>query len=304
MRGDFGLKEIDVFVRVVELGSFKAAAEALHLTQSALTQRLKKLEEALGARLIDRTTRSLAPTAIGRDFLPAARALLTQFERTVDGVEDRVMGRAGRVSIASLISVATYVLPQAIRRFGAAHPNVRVQVFDAAEREIADHVRRGDAEFAVDMQTGAAAPDLEVVPVMRDRFVLACRGDHPAAAGGPVAWHDLAELPVIMLGARSGTSRLVLDSLPAARHAAAWRHEVQHLSTMLGFVEAGLGVGIVPGLVMPAIAARGLVHRPLTTPGLERTLVLLQRRDATLSPAAERLKALLLEAFETLRAAA
>lgn len=304
MRRDFGLKEIDVFVRVVELGSFKEAAQALNLTQSALTQRLKKLEAALGAKLIDRTTRSLAPTAIGRDFLPAARGLLSQFERTVDGVEDRVAGRAGRVSIASLISVATYVLPQAIRRFGEAHPDVRVQVFDAAEREIADHVRRGDAEFAVDMQTGAAAADLEVTPMMRDHFVLVCRGDHPAAVGGPVAWQDLAELPVIMLGARSGTSRLVLDSLPAARRAAAWRHEVQHLSTMLGFVEAGLGVGIVPGLVMPAIAARGLVHRPLTTPGLERTLVLLQRRDATLSPAAERLKALLLDAFGALRSAA
>lgn len=303
MRRDFGLKELDVFVRVVELGSFKEAARALNLTQSALTQRLQKLEAALGARLIDRTTRSLAPTAVGRGFLPGARELLAQFERAVGDLEDQVHGRGGRVSVASLISVATHVLPSAIGRFREAHPDVRVQVFDAAEREIADYVRRGAAEFAVDMQTGAATPDLEVTPLMQDRFVLVSRADHPAAAGGPVAWQDLAELPVVMLGARSGTSRLVLAELPTARHAAAWRYEVQHLATMLGFVEAGLGVGIVPGLVMPAVAARGLVHRPLITPGLDRTLVLLQRREATLSPAAAGLKALLLAEFEALRAA-
>ena len=97
MRMEFVLKEIDVFVKVIELGSFKEAARELHLTQSALTQRLKKLEEALGVRLIDRTTRSVAPTAVGRSFLPAAKRLIAQFEQSMGGARPRATGgrRAG-----------------------------------------------------------------------------------------------------------------------------------------------------------------------------------------------------------------
>ena len=84
MSRPYSLKDIEVFVKVVRLGSFKDVARDLNVTQSALTQRLKKLEDALGARLIDRTTRSVAPTAVGRSFLPAAERLLAQFEQTID----------------------------------------------------------------------------------------------------------------------------------------------------------------------------------------------------------------------------
>ncbi|MEQ9122673.1 MAG: LysR family transcriptional regulator, partial [Alphaproteobacteria bacterium] len=76
MHDRFGLKEIAAFVRIVELGGFKAAAQELHVTPSALTQRLQKLEEAVGARLVDRTTRTVAATAVGRAFLPEARRMI------------------------------------------------------------------------------------------------------------------------------------------------------------------------------------------------------------------------------------
>lgn len=298
MRTKFGLKEIDVFVKVVELGSFVKAARELHLTQSALTQRLKKLEDALGARLIDRTTRTVAPTAIGQNFLPAARRLLAQFEQSVSDIQDVIDIRGGRVTVASLMTVASYLLPRVLRVFGERHPNVRIRVLDESEQNIAEHVRRGEAEIAIDMRTDQPDDDLVMTPVMEDRFVLACRRDHALAGGGPVPWQALVDMPVVMLGQRSGTSRLVYTQLPRSRSTAAWRYEVQHLSTALSFVEAGLGVGVIPGMAMQALGEGTLVYRPLVEPALSRTIVVVERRAATLSPAAETLKALLVEEFK------
>lgn len=299
MRDRFGLKEIAAFVQVAELGSFKEAAQELHLTPSALTQRLQKLEEEVGARLVDRTTRFAALTAVGAAFLPAARRLLDQFDRSVSDLGDIVAARGGQVAIASLISAATYVLPAALARFSAECPEVRVRVLDDAERDIAEYVRRGDAEFAIDMYATEPVddPDLEHIVIAEDPFVLACRPDHPAAKGGPIELDAVAEFPTIALGPRSGTSRLLSERAPGRAPTLNWRYEVQHLTTMVGFIEAGIGVGVVPQMALRALADRQLAYRPLASSELTRAIVLTTRRGRSLSPSADRLKAFVLDEF-------
>lgn len=292
------LKEIDVFVKIIELGGFKAAARDMNLTQSALTQRLKKLEALLGVKLIDRTTRSVAPTAIGKNFLPTAKRMIAQFEQSMEDFQDVVHARSGRITIASLISVATNILPETLRLFGVEHPDISVRILDDSEKEIAEYVRRGEAEFAIDMQTTSPDSDLSITPILEDKFVLVCRADHPLAYGGPVHWDSLMNMPLIMLGPRSGTNRLLLSQHANVRRIAKWRYEVQHLSTMIGFVEAGLGVGIAPSMAMRAAAGGRLVQRPLVEPKFSRTIVLVERRGVELSPAAERLKTVLLSEFK------
>ena len=297
MYGQFSFKDIEVFVKVISLGSFKEAARELNVTQSALTQRLKKLEDTLGARLIDRTTRTVAPTAVGLSFLPAAQRLLSQAERSLSDLQDFIAIRHGRVTVASLISIATNVLPQALARFSARHPGINIRVIDDSEQDITEHVRRGEAEFAIDMQTKDenSDPDLVFTPVMQDRFVLACRTDHALADQGAVRWDDFSDLPIIMLGPRSGTSRLLATHLKNAPNPQGSRYEVQHLSTMIGFIEAGLGVGIVPVTSMRSMDRNAVTFREITAPALTRTIAVVERRDATLSPAAAVLKSLLLE---------
>ena len=300
---DYLLKEIAVFVKIIELGSFRAAAEDLNLTQSALTQRLKKLEEAVGVRLIERTTRTVAPTVVGASFLPVAKRMLVQFEQSMEDLNTLIRARTGQVTIASLISVATYVLPGALKRFSEAHPNVSVRIFDDPEQEIAARVRRGEAEFGIDMETADQDPDVEVTPLLEDRYVLVFHPDYPGLPDGSVAWADLAELPLVTYGARSGTNRLMHERLAGLPRTGKWRYEVQHLSTLLGLVRAGLGVGIVPTLAMAGQEEGGLLQRPLVAPDMRRTIVLVQRQGAELSPAAEILKAFTLAAFEGFGAA-
>jgi DNA-binding transcriptional LysR family regulator len=104
-------------------------------------------------------------------------------------------------------------------------------------------------------------------------------------------------MPVVTLGQRSGTSRLLYAQLPRARSTVAWRYEVQHLSTKMAFIEAGLGVGIIPEMSMQTMPEGALVYRPLVEPDLARSIAVVERRDATLSPAAAALKSALMEAF-------
>ncbi|MBO6519822.1 MAG: LysR family transcriptional regulator [Rhodospirillales bacterium] len=300
----YGIRDIEVFIRVIDSGSFKEAAAFLNVTQSALTQRLQKLEDAVGAKLIDRTTRSIALTAVGRAFLPAARRMLNQFEQAYNDIRDVIDVAGGRVTISSLISVATYVLPDVIGRFAEDHPNVGIRVIDVSEQEIMSYVRRGEAEFAIDMRTDDIEEGLVTTPLMEDGFVLACRDDHPHADGGTVDAGELSGMPLMILGARSGTSRVLQAHLTNRATSAKWLYEVQHLSTMVGFLEAGMGVGIIPRMVMRGVASRRLVSRPLHGPSLSRTLELVERRGATLSPAAEQLKQMILAEFTELAKAA
>ena len=241
----------------------------------------------------------MAPTAVGATFLPSARHLVRQFDRTVSDIREIIDIAGGRLTVASLISVATFVLPPVLRRFADAHPGVAIRVLDESEREIAQRVRSGEAEFAIDMLTGETDPDFAITPLAEDPFVLACRDDHPLAEGGPVPWSALPGMPVIALGSRSGTSRLLDSHMAELPTGPIWRLEVQHLSTLIGLLEAGVGVGIVPSMVMAGMASRRLVARPLTDPGLTRSLVVLERRGATLSPAAEVLKGMLVDALRS-----
>jgi DNA-binding transcriptional LysR family regulator len=297
---EYLLKEIDVFVKIIELGSFKAAARELHLTQSAMTQRLKRLEDALGVRLIERTTRSVSPTVVGREFLPVAKRMIIQFERSMEDLQDLIQAKTGQITIASLISVATYVLPAVLKRFATDHANVGVRILDDTEQEIAAHVRRGEAEFGIDMAIAGSDPDLASTPVLEDRYVVACHAEHPLAARRTVPWEALADLPLLILGARSGTNQLLLSRFSGAPPSSNWRYEVQHLSTLMGMVEEQLGVGIVPEMAMRKRPGSHLVQRRLVKPDFRRTIVLVERQGVGLSPAAERLKAVLLDEFRLL----
>lgn len=294
---EYLLKEIDVFVKIIDHGSFKGAAEALHLTQSAMTQRLKKLEDALGVRLIERTTRSVSPTVVGRSFLPVARRMLLQFDQSMTDLMEIVDGSAGHVTVASLNSVAAYILPDAIKRFGAENPQIGVRIIDDAAHEVAGHVRRGEAELGLDMLTAGADPDLIGTPVLDDPYALICPPDHPYAGRAEVAWAELNDTAVIMYGARSGTKQLLLSLSGKEAQSGASRFEVQHLSTLIGFVEAGVGVGIVPSMAVRGRANEAFTHVKLVEPDLKRTIMLIERRGIELSPAAEKLKQCLLQAF-------
>jgi DNA-binding transcriptional LysR family regulator len=287
---NFNLNDLQAFRAVAELSNFRKAAEALHVSQPAFSRRIEKLEEALGVQLLERTTRRVSLTSVGRDFDRKVQQLLDDLDHTLLGIRGVATTRMGEVTIACVPSTVYYFVSQVISRYHERYPKVRVKILDASANEVLTAVSRSEADFGLNF-VGAQEPDIEFKPLMEERFVAACRRDHPLAKKRRVTWTELAQYDYISVSKASG-NRLLLDQalsgLPGRPQAI---YETEHVTTMLGLVEAGLGVAAVPSIAMPAADHPLLVSVPLLDPVISRRIGLIQRKGRTLSPAAQQLHA-------------
>jgi DNA-binding transcriptional LysR family regulator len=276
---------LEAFLAIAEQGRFHKAARQLHITQTALTRRLQNFEELLGVKLVERTTRSLALTPIGRAFLPQAQRL--HGELTAALVEIRETGKAqrGDVTLACVPTVGVRYLPRILKEYAERHPGNRVRILDQASSGVTDAVRRREAEFGIQI---AGPQDAELVsePLVEDRFVLICRGDHALAKRKRLAWKQLEPHPLVFVGAESGNRPLLDGALAGERPRLRAHYEVQRSSTALGLVAAGVAAAVVPELAVQHGAYPNLKVVPLVQPLVTRSLVLVTRRGAQLSPAA------------------
>jgi len=284
---------LEAFVAIAEQGRFGKAARQLHITQTALTRRLQNFEELLGVKLVERTTRSVALTRLGHAFLPRARRLLSDLTGAL--VEIRETGRAqrGDVSIACVPTVGVQYLPRIIQAYSARHPGNRIEILDHASAGVADAVLRRQAEFGIHIG-GAHHPELVSVPLLEDRFVLICRDDHALAARRKLGWKQLEAHPLIFVGTESGNRPLLDAALAARAPRLRPQYEVQRSSTAVGLVAAGVAAAVVPSLALQSGAHPNIRVVPLTDPVIARRLVLVSRKGAHLSPAAQALYDLIL----------
>jgi DNA-binding transcriptional LysR family regulator len=291
---NFDLNDLLAFRAVAELSNFRKAAESVHISQPAFSRRINKLEQALGVRLLDRTTRRVSLTAVGRDFARKVEQLLDDLDHTLLGISGVAASRMGEVAIACVPSTVYYFLSQVIRRYRETYPKVRVRLIDAGANEVLAAVSRGEADFGLNF-IGSQEPDIDFMPLIEERFVAACRRDHPLATKRRVAWAELAAYDFISVGKSSGNRLLLDQALAGVPGRPQALYETQHVTTQLGLVEAGLGVAVVPSMAMPAADHPLLVSVPLVEPVISRKVGLIRRRGRTLSPAAQDLYAFLAE---------
>lgn len=276
---------LEAFVAVAEQGGFGRAAAALHITQTGLTRRLQTLEQALGVRLLERTTRATSLTVVGRDFLPRARRLLADLRGAFTEVREGARAQRGEVTIACVPTVGVQYLPRIVKRYAERFPGNRIRILDHASVDVAAAVLRREAEFGINI-AGTHHPDLVATPLLRDRFVLVCRDDHPLASRKALAWRSLEGHPLVFVGQVSGNRQLLDLALGGQELRLQFRYEVQRSSTAVGLAAQGLGAAIVPALAMQKGAYPSLRVIALREPVVTRALALLARRNASLSPAA------------------
>jgi DNA-binding transcriptional LysR family regulator len=287
----FDLGDLQAFTAVAEMKSFRKAADLVHISQPAFSRRIEKLEAALGVRLLDRDTRKVELTAVGRDFARKTRQLLDDLDSTLLGIQEVAATRMGEVTVACVPSAGFYFLPQVIKRYHAEFPNIRVKIVDASANEVLAAVARGESDFGLNF-IGSAEADLEFQVILEEPFVLACRRDHPLATRRSVPWSELRPYDFMTVGKSSG-NRLLMDlALAGVANRPVAIYEAQHVVTLLGLVEAGLGVAAVPRLAMPGEDHPTLVSVPLKDPVITRRMGLIRRRGRSLSPAAQHLYAM------------
>ena len=279
---------LEAFLTIADEGGFQKAADVLHLTQTALTRRLQNLEAILGVKLIERTTRSVALSRIGLDFLPQAQRLLSELSNAMKEIRESGNAQRGDVAIACVPTVGVQYLPRIIQEYAARYPANRIKILDHASSGVAEAVLRREAEFGINI-AGPQHPELTSVALLEDRFVLICRDGHPLARRKSLTWKQAAGYPLIFAGEVSG-NRPLLDAALATRSVALRSHyEVQRSSTAVGLVAQGVAAAIVPRLAIQKGAYPTIKVVALTDPPVSRTLVLVSRKTAQLSPAARAL---------------
>ena len=277
-------RQLAAFVALAEERSFTRAAARCHLSQPAFSALIRTLEDGLGARLFDRTTRTVEPTAEGALFLEPARRLLQDMRLAADDLRDHVARRRGRVALAALPALAAGWLPPHLAAFRRTYPGIELDLADVLSESCVERVRSGRADLAL-AALRATAPELSVEPFLSDVFFLVCRRDHPLARRRRPPLAELEGQPLIGL-ARHSSVRQALDAALPGRPLAPVL-TLEQLSSVAGMVVAGLGVTLVPALTLFHFAHADLVARPIAETGLQRHIYLIRRRDRALSAAAE-----------------
>lgn len=287
---------LQAFVCVAELGSFVQAAQQLHLTQTALTRRIQKLESLLDARLLDRTTRKVELTPTGREFLPQARHLVMDAQRTLERVRDKARIGLGHFTLACVPSLTTHVLPQLIKAYSQSLPGNTLRLHDASSHDVRAAVLDGQADLGIAIN-GEAHAELEEIALFEDPLTLLCPTPHPLQDRQTVGWTDLREVELIVVSSFMAT-RMFLDYQLAQRGIRLSGHyEVQHHATAINLVAAGVGCAILPSSTFENGDRPNVVKIPLTGPVVKRRVTLLRRKSAPLLPAAQSFHALTLQHF-------
>ncbi|MEN2473437.1 LysR family transcriptional regulator [Burkholderia sp. GS2Y] len=292
------LKQLRAFAAVYELRKLTAAAQRLSITQSAISVLIRQLEDGLGTRLFDRTTRSLRPTRAADETIVVVERILRDLDSLGTGLRDLTALRRGRVSVAVTPTLGEIVLPEALRQFVRQHPNIHVAVDDCAPDQFVARVVGEHVDFGIGAPERAAA-DVDTLTLRRDHLAVVLPYGHALASQRQVRWSQLAGHAVITV--RPGYGIRPLIDAAAARAGVSLNvvNEVAFLSTALWMADCGLGAAIMPS----AYAARGAhkerVVLPLVAPKVSRDVALVTKRGRSLSSAAQHLVDVLVDTLKS-----
>ncbi|HEY8357725.1 MAG TPA: LysR family transcriptional regulator, partial [Ramlibacter sp.] len=278
------LRQLRAFRAVYHLRKLSAAAEQLSLTQSAVSVLIRQLEDGLGTRLFDRTTRSLRPTSAATEALAIAERVLRDVDSLGAGLRDLSALRRGRVSVAITPTLGEILLPAVVRRFTQAHPGIRVVIDDCSPDQFVSRVVGEHVDLGIGSPERAAA-DVDTRKLLADTLAFVCREDHPLAKRRQLRWADLGGEPLITVRPGYGIRPLVDGAAAQAGVQLDVVNDVTFLSTALWMVEAGLGAAVMPSAYVRRDQHPTLVVRKLYAPVVSRDISVITKRGRSMSAA-------------------
>jgi DNA-binding transcriptional LysR family regulator len=237
------LRRLEYFVAVARHGSFTRAAEELWLTQSALSQQVRRLEAELGVALLRRTPRGAGLTPAGEELLPRAEAILAEVAHARADLDRHAGVTRGRVRVAAT-TMDTPRLPAALAAFHREHPGLQIALRHAPAAEIAALVASGAADVGVASPHGDPPPGVEAIPLAEQPLrVLLPPGDE---LDGAIAMGDLRGRAFILAEPGTALRETVMAACQAAGFSPVPLFEVSDPGTVRFLAHAGLGVSVVP----------------------------------------------------------
>lgn len=258
------LRHLRYFVAVAEELHFGRAADRLKVAQPSLSQQIRKLERQIGADLFDRTNRRVELTAAGAALLPGATRTLEDAGTAIEQARDAAAGVSGHLTVGFIETAAITVVPQAVRRFRAAHPGIALTLLELGVGEQTEGLLSGRLDFGF-IRERSKIESLRTETVLEEKLVVAVPAGHDLAGRSRLAVGSLTEEPLVAVE-RNMLPELYDDTLRMLRENGGNRDFAQNASSVLavlGLVSAGLGLAILPASV-EAIRLAGVDFVPLT----------------------------------------
>lgn len=293
MRINLTPPQLAAFLHIARTGSFSEAAALQGVSQPALSRTIRMMEEAIGRRLFDRTTRNVALTPAGRELRPIAERMVAEFDSAFGELAQFIEGRRGRIVVAGLPSICAELLPGAIVRFKATHPAVDFLIHDGLSGTVAGVITEGRADIGLTVRP-PSSEKLAYRPLLMDEFGLVCRPDDALAERQSVPWSVFETRPFIAMNPASSVRAMTDAAFLHGGVAIKPLYECAFLGTAGNLVAAGLGITALPRLTLRLVSAADLVWRPLVLPSLQRSLGIVTQLGRSLSPAAQQFVAALL----------
>lgn len=274
------LVQVEGFLEVARRGSVSRAAEALFITQPTLTARLHGLERELGMPLFLRTPHGMRLTDAGRAWVPFAERALRALSDGREALAQVMNASAGHLMIAAAPAVSTYVLPELLEQFVAAHPRVEVSVRTGHSEDVVELVLRDEVQLG--LGRAIRHPDLELRPFHTEDLVLVCSPDHPFTNRASVAIAEVAAEKLIMFDRTSSYYEIAQGAFLSSGVSVRGVMELDSIEAAKKMVERGLGVALLPGTAV----AREVANKTLRSvkmhdaPPMQNTIVAFRRRDA------------------------
>ena len=264
------MRHLRCFVAVAEELHFGRAAERLHLSQPPVSLAIKELEEELGVRLLERTSRRISITRAGEDALRDARAVLTAADTMRKRAREAAQGLMGSLSLGFISLPAYSFLPTTLRAFTEDYQRVRVSLQEGTTDQILHDVESGSLDVGLVFRTPDLPAALNSKLVQVEPLIIALPESHPMAGSSRIALEKLSQER--FLGFERHQGPLMFDAIVATcmRHGFSPNlFPARQMHTIVSLVSGGIGVALVPGSVQ-ALHREGVVYRSMKG---EKTLV-------------------------------
>ncbi|MFD0959365.1 selenium metabolism-associated LysR family transcriptional regulator [Paenibacillus chungangensis] len=255
--------QLHIFYTVSERGSFSAAAQALHMTQPAVTMQVQSLEDYFGTKLLQRSTKRIELTEAGRALLPYARRSIDLIRDTDRAMSAFTKQLKGKLQLGASLTIAEYILPRLLGPFGAEYPHVSISLKVINTTQIVEEICNHQLNFGL-IEAPVNHPDMHMEPVMSDELTLIVPCGHPLSEKETVTMDEVLKYPFILREQGSGTRQVMEQQLLERGFESTALNIVMELGStgaVKSAVEAGLGVSFLSASSIKHEAALGLIKK-------------------------------------------
>lgn len=254
--------QLHIFYTVAEKGSFSAAAQALHMTQPAVTMQIQSLEDYFGTKLLHRSTKKIELSEAGRTLLPHAKRSVELVRQTDEAMSAFTQMLQGRLQLGASLTIGEYVLPRMLGPFARQYPDISIVMKVMNTTQIMDDILKHQLNFGL-IEAPIHHPDMIVEPVMQDELKLIVPAGHALADRGEVELEDVMAYPFVLREKGSGTRQVMEDQLQKKNIDPQDMNVVMELGStgaVKSAVEAGVGITMLSPSSVQHELALGLVH--------------------------------------------